>query len=547
MNRIRSVPRIRTAGAVRRVPFALGMLYPALAALLLASTAGARAATAAASLEARVDGGTIRGAIEHSVIAFKGIPFAAPPVGALRWAPPQPVKPWTGVRPAMHFGPDCAQLPTPGDMAPLRTVSKEDCLYLNVWRPRAASARALPVMVWIYGGGFVDGGSSPAVYDGTEFARDGVVLVSFNYRLGNFGLFAFPELSRQAAGGLLGNYTLMDQIAALQWVRRNAAAFGGDPRNVTIFGESAGGMSVNALLMSPLARGLFAKAIIESGAGSDNMYPLRPLAGSAQSAQAMGLRLARHLGVAGAGAGALARLRALPAARLVNGLNLASMSSDQTYVGGPIVDGRLYLGAPTHVYAAGGGARVPVMIGANTDEIGELKATSLGALWRSFGPDAAAARRVYDPDGRRTLQEVSTAAGGDQVMLEPARAIARLLSARGQRVYEYRFGYVASSLRNSLSGAPHASEIPFVFDTVAARYGKSTSRADEAMARAVHAYWVAFARTGRPDPRGEPAWPEYHRSSDVLMSFTDHGPGAEVDPWKRRLDLAARAAERRAH
>lgn len=500
----------------------------------------ARARVSTAPLEVRVHGGVVRGTVEHGVIAFEGIPYAAPPVGALRWAPPHPVKRWSGIRPVLHFRPDCAQLPTPGDDGPVRTVPGENCLYLNVWRPKGRSAHGLPVMVWIYGGGFVDGGTSPAIHDGTQFARDGVVLVSFNYRLGNFGFFAFPALERQPAG-LRADYTLMDQIAALHWVRRNVASFGGDPNNVTIFGESAGGMSVNALLMSPLARGLFAKAIIESGAGRDNILPLRPLSGSADSAEAIGIRLARHLGIEGEGPGALAELRALPAVKLVDGLNMNTEPSDPTYVGGPILDAKLYPGAPTKVYAAGGGARVPVMIGANTHEIGPAIPASLPALWRTFGADSAAARRIYDPDGRRTLQEAATAAGGDQWMVEPARAIARLLSARGQRVYEYRFDYVATALRKTVSGAPHASEIPYVFDTVSARYGKGTSRADEAMARVVHAYWIAFARTGRPDPTGLPAWPEYHQSSDELMSFTDHGPVPEADPWKTRLDVAERA------
>ena len=467
-------------------------------------------------LDVRVDGGVVRGRLEHGVIAFKGIPYAAPPVGALRWEPPGPVKPWTGVRPALHFGPDCAQLPTPGDAAPLRTASKENCLYLNVWRPKARSAHRLPVMVWIYGGGFVDGGTSPAIYGGTGFARDGVVLVSFNYRLGNFGFFAFPALDRHAAGGPRADFALMDQIAALRWVRRYAAAFGGDPHNVTLFGESAGGMSVNALLMSPLARGLFARAIIESGGGRDNIYSLRPLSGGPDSAEAVGVRLARHLGIEGEGPAALAQLRAVPAVRLVGSLNMTTELSDPTYAGGPILDPRLYPGAPTKVYAAGGGARVPVMIGANTDEI---------------GPPTA----------------VSPAAGGDLWMVEPARAIARILSARGQPVYEYRFGYIATALPRTHSGAPHASEIPYVFDTVAARYGKQASRADEEMARVVHSYWIAFARTGRPDPRGEPAWPQYHRSTDELMSFTDRGPVPEADPWKQRLDVAERASVRAGH
>jgi para-nitrobenzyl esterase len=402
----------------------------------------------------------------------------------------------------------------------------------------------MPVMVWIYGGGFVDGGTSPAVYDGTAFARDGVVLVSFNYRLGNFGFFAFPALSRQAHGQLLGNYAFMDQIAALRWVQRNAAAFGGDSRNVTIFGESAGGVSVNALLMTPLARGLFAKAIIESGGGRSNIYPRRPLSAPGDSAERVGIALARHLGVEGEDAGALASLRALPAARLIDGLNMATEPDDHTYVGGPILDGKLYPGTPVRIYEAGGGARVPVMIGANTAEIGHVSAASLPALWASYGPYAAAARRIYDPDGRRSLEEVSSAAGSDLWMVEPARAIARILSARGQRVYEYRFDYVATSLRNTTAGAPHASEIPFAFDTVAAHYGKETSRTDEAMARAVHAYWVAFARTGRPAAVGEPAWPEYRTGTDRLMWFTNHGPVAETDPWRMRLDLVERVTAR---
>ncbi len=288
--------------------FAAWTLWVGLA--CMASLAPARAQAATTPLEVRVDGGIVRGALEHGVIAFEGIPYAAPPVGALRWAPPQPVKRWRGVRPALQFGPDCAQLPTPGDDGPVRTVPRENCLYANVWRPRARSAHGLPVMVWVYGGGFVDGGTSPAIHDGAQFARDGVVLVSFNYRLGNFGFFAFPALDRQRPAGLRGDYAFMDQIAALQWVRRNVASFGGDPHNVTLFGESAGGISVNALLMSPLARGLFAKAIIESGAGRDNISSLRPLAGAVDSAEAMGVRLAWILGIGGegpAGAGSTTR------------------------------------------------------------------------------------------------------------------------------------------------------------------------------------------------------------------------------------------------
>jgi para-nitrobenzyl esterase len=464
--------------------------------------------------QAIVDGGVVQGAVHQGVLSFKGIPFAAPPVGALRWRPPQPVPAWSGARKAVNYGPDSMQVPFPSDAAPLRVSPAEDCLYLNVWRPAHAPAHKLPVMVWIYGGAFVNGGSSPAVYDGSQFARDDIVLVSFNYRLGNFGFFAHPALSSEQRGDLLGNYAFMDQIAALQWVRRNIDAFGGDPEDVTILGESAGGTSVHMLLTTPLAHGLFHKAIIQSAGGRPGFVRRRALAGDADSAESIGVALARRFGIAGQGPEALARLRDIPADKLVGGLNMATFARDATYVGGPILDGELCLGAPTDLYAAGTGARVPVLIGANSMDLGFPEADT---------PDA----------------------GSDQRMVEPARAIARLLSMRGQPVYAFRFSYVAESLRTTHRGAPHASEIPFVFDTVVARYGKNLSAADRAIARTVHRYWSAFARSGRPEIPGEPAWPAYHVASDLIMDFTDRGPIAGPDPWKVRLDLAQRANERR--
>ena len=501
---------------------------------------GVPAHAAQAPLTVKTQYGRVRGALEHRVLAFKGIPYAAPAQGALRWAAPQPPRPWRGVRPALGFAPDCMQRPTPGDMAPLRTQPSENCLYVNIWRPARATHTPLAVMVWIYGGGFVDGGTSPAVHDGTAFARDGVVLVSFNYRLGNFGFFAFPALVRR--GLPAGNFALMDQIAALRWVRRNIAAFGGNPHNVTIFGESAGGMSVNALLISPLARGLFQKAIVESGGGRALM-PIRPLRGGAGSAEAMGVRLARHLGVTGEGMRALQALRALPAERVLDRLNMATQPQDKTYVGGPVIDQKTYFGPAVHEYAKGMGARVPVMIGTNSEDLGWVGARSLPALFAQFGRYAGEARAVFDPHGTLTLQQVCAEVGGARDMLEPARAIARILSARGQPVYEYRFSYVATSMRRLwASGAPHASEIPYVFDTVRAHYGARTTAADEAMARAMHRYWVAFAKTGRPDPAGEPVWPRLHARSDRLLNFTERGPAAERDPWGKRLDLVRRLA-----
>ncbi|HTP32877.1 MAG TPA: carboxylesterase family protein, partial [Candidatus Acidoferrales bacterium] len=229
----------------------------------------------------RVDGGEVQGAVDDGVVSFKGIPFAAPPVGDLRWRPPQPLVPWTGVRQAVEFGADCMQGrfgPAPAPGAPAVRMPSEDCLYVNVWRPAsAASGAKLPVMVWIYGGGFVGGSSSSPNTSGVEFAKHGVVLVAANYRLGRFGFFAFPALSRERPDETKANYAYMDQIAALQWVKRNITAFGGDPNNVTIFGFSAGGVSVHSLLASPMARGLFHKAIAESGGSRDSVLTARPM------------------------------------------------------------------------------------------------------------------------------------------------------------------------------------------------------------------------------------------------------------------------------
>ena len=500
------------------------------------SASAARAAHA--PLEAKTQYGWVRGAHERGVIAFKGIPYAAPPRGALRWAAPQPAAPWRGVRSALEYGPDCKQRPTPGDAAPLRTRPSEDCLYVNVWRPAQRSGRPLPVMVWIYGGWYVDGGTSPAIYDGSGFARDGVVLVSLNYRLGNFGFFAFPALGR--TGAAQGDFGIMDQIAALRWVRRNIAAFGGDPHNVTLFGESAGGASVNTLLISPAARGLFQKAIIESGGGAGWLAPERPLTGGPQSGEAMGVRLARHLGIQGQGAHALAALRALPSGTLVDGLNMATLHGDVNFAGGPLVDEQLYFGAAVREYARGMGARVPVMIGATSADLGSSHAKSLHGLFARFGAQAAPARAAFDPSGTLPLQQLRDEVGGTRWMIEPARAIARILSARGQPVYEYRFCYIPTSMRGKWWGAWHATEIPFVFDTVREHYGSETSRADEEMARQMHSYWLAFVRTGRPDPAGEPTWPRYAKGTDRLMNFSNHGPHAQRDPWRQRLDLSER-------
>jgi para-nitrobenzyl esterase len=501
----------------------------------------AAAASGAASnpRTARIEPGQVSGVVADGVASFKGIPYAAPPKGALRWRPPQPVASWTGLRAANAYGRDCMQEPFPTDAAPLRTTPDEDCLYLNVWAPESKTAAALPVMVWIHGGGFVNGGSSPAVYDGARFARQDVVLVSFNHRLGRFGFFAHPALSKDAPEGLLGNYGFLDQIAVLHWVKRNIAAFGGDPGNVTIFGESAGGASVNTLMISPLAAGLFHKAIVQSGGGRTNRAaPPKRL----RDAEAIGLAFARRAGVSGDDAAALAALRTLPAAMLVGGMNLAT-PQPETY-SGPIVDGRIVPAEIETLFRGAHQARVPYLVGANALEFGmvPLPPTIVDAMFEAFGADREKALAAYDPEGKGDKPRLGALLMSDQGMVEPARLLARLTSAAGQATWAYRFSYVATSLRDKAIGALHATEIPFVFATVRAKYAAATSREDEAVGDVMNAYWTAFARTGDPNGQGRPRWPSYSTDPDVILDFVAGPPVARPDPAKARLDLVERLA-----
>lgn len=502
---------------------------PRLAVLLLA----ALPASAFAEPAATIDSGAVRGVTAGDVESFKGIPFAAPPVGPLRWQPPQPAARWTGTRAATDYGHDCMQKPFPSDAAPLGTAPSEDCLVLNVWRPAGTKpGTKLPVMVWIYGGGFVNGGSSPAVYDGSAFARQGIVTVSFNYRLGRFGFFAHPALKQG------GNFGLMDQQAALQWVKRNIAAFGGDPAQVTIVGESAGGMSVTALLGSPAARGLFTRAVIMSGGGRVDA-PLRKLhedQPGMPSADKVGADFARSVGVEGEDVAALARLRALPAEAIIADLNLATPPDGRKLYTGPVEDGVTLAGSTEAVLARAGQAPVPVMVGATGADIGFLPVKTKDEAFATFGADAAAARADYDPKGDRDTGAVIAAIGGDRFMVEPARHIAAQVAKAAQPVFYYRFSYVADSVRKEWAGAYHASDIPYFFDTVAAKYGAALTPQDAGMAKAMNRYLAAFVKTGVPSAEGLPAWPRFEKKGPMM----DFSAGGKLivgpDPWEKRLD-----------
>lgn len=504
-------------------------------------TLAAQAVFAQAS-PVKTESGSLQGVTQGSVESFKGVPFAAPPVGNLRWRAPQPAKPWSGVRKADTYSSDCMQVPFPSDAAPLGTAPSEDCLYLNVWRPAGTPANAkLPVMFWIYGGGFVNGGSSPAVYDGSKFAEKGVVFVSANYRLGRFGFFAFPELTKENADGMVGNYGFMDQIAALKWVQKNIAAFGGDPSNVTVFGESAGGFSVSMLLTSPLSGGLFTRAIIESGGGRTNLGGPRflntALPNGPASAESIGVEFARSVGVEGTGREALEALRKLPAEKVRGTLNMATMS--QPGYSGPMIDGQVVVTEPQSAYLAGAGWHVPIMIGTNSLDIGFGAAASKEALFAPFGADREKAMAAYDPTGNGDLKAVAYSVYMDRFMTEPARFVAGIFASEGMPSYVYRFSYVAESMRGQWPGAPHATEIPFVFDTVKAKYGKDLAPNDEKIAQDMLNYWVAFAKTGDPSTGNTPAWPRYSATTDQILNFTTDGPVAETDPWKARLDVTS--------
>ena len=505
---------------------------------------------AAAPQPVKIVTGQVQGVVADGVESFKGIPFAAPPLGDLRWRAPQPAAKWSGVKVADTYGHDCMQTPFGGDAAPLGTTPAEDCLVVNVWRPEGVAKDAkLPVIFWIYGGGFVNGGSSPSVYDGSSFAKKGVIMVSANYRLGRFGFFGFPELTKQNKdNGLLGNYGYMDQIAALKWVQANIAAFGGDPANVTIFGESAGGGSVHMLMTSTQAKGLFAKAIVQSGGGRGNLMGNRELRTdkpNMPSSETLGVNLAKKHGIQGTGAEALAALRKLSAEQINDGLGMMTMQNAANTYGGPMVDGVIVTEAPQSAYETGRQAKVPFMIGATSADIGFGFAPSKEAAFAAFGAFAAQAKAAYDPDGSKSLQEINTQIAMDRMMVEPSRFVAATIAKQGIPAYEFRFGYVADSMKDEWkTGTPHATEIPYVMNTVKAKYGDKLTAKDARIADQTNSYWANFAKTGNPNGEGLPEWPQYDPKADVLMIFTPEGvPVAQADPWKARMDVTAAAAD----
>ncbi|MGD0864088.1 MAG: carboxylesterase/lipase family protein [Rhizomicrobium sp.] len=483
----------------------------ALAAILICLTS----LPAWAQPQARIAQGALSGASEGTTSVFKDIPFAAPPVGPLRWRAPQAAPGWQGVRDASAFGPVCPQSNVPGR---LQLPQSEDCLTLNIWTPSAEPGAKLPVMVWIYGGSFVFGGSASPIYDSVELAERGVVVVTLNYRLGWLGFFDHPTLSAANPGEPTGNFGLLDQIAALNWVQKNIAAFGGDPSNVTIFGESAGGMSVNDLSVSPLARGLFAKAISESGLG------LWTIPTSAQ-AQQKTIAFAALENATDASSDALAKLRGLSVDEI-----LADQAKMQPTLPAPFVDGTVLPDQPAALFSQGKMAHVPYLAGSNSDEATLMKPIHMtnDDMLKPFGDALPGVRKVYEADGKLSDDQFARQVFDDALFASGAQGLATFETKLGEPGYVYYFDYLFDGLRLFSSGVGHGGEVPFVFGftglsqdpNYAAKIKFATDK-DKSIAAMMEGYWTNFAKTGNPNGAGLPQWSPTAASAPETLVVND--------------------------
>lgn len=504
----------------------------------------ATAAAAAVPAPVHLDGGWVQGMREQGMTVYEGIPFAAPPVGPLRWHDPEPPANWPSVLHADRFGPSCIQTPLrmPG-MPPMRM--SEDCLYLNVWRPATSAHGRLPVMVWIYGGGFMFGSAAQPLYDGARLAAHGVVVVSIAYRVGPMGFLALPALNAESAHHVSGNYGLLDQIAGLSWVKRNIAAFGGDPARVTIFGESAGAISVSILAASPLAHGLFAGAISESG-GSFGPPRLPPYPGenvpTLAQADQTGLAFEKQLGVS-----SLAQLRRLPPETIQR----ASAPVGEFW---PVLDGYVIPADQYTLYQEGRYNDTPVLIGTNSDEgvifgAAPSRSAYVHAVHQRFGPFAAQILAAY-PASPTGWRQASMDVMRDTAFGWGTWAWARLQARTGKsQVYIYYFAHIpprpAHSPWKNAIGAVHSEEMVYVFQHLSQTPALHWTAVDRELSDDMGTYWTNFAKYATPNGPGVPHWPAFTDARPAVMHFTNAPQAGGVANLKQLRALNAYFAWRR--
>jgi para-nitrobenzyl esterase len=474
----------------------------------------------------RIESGLISGVKSDSsdVVAFKGIPFAAPPVGELRWKAPQPVQPWEGVKKCDAFGPSPMQAkPTPfmvytsEFLIPEQPIS-EDCLYLNVWT-KAKQREKKPVFVWIYGGGFTGGGTAVPIYDGEALAKKGIIFVSVNYRLGVFGFLAHPELTKESPNNSSGNYGLLDQIAALKWVKKNIEAFGGDPDNITIDGQSAGSMSVSCLVASPVAKGLFNKAIAESG----SMFILNPLitTGKLEGAEQQGVKLAETVR-----ASSLKELRNVPAADL--------MKFRGQYA--PIVDGYVLPKPISEIFAEGRQNDVPLITGWNADEGFVFSFKKKEAFEQQakeqYGADADEFLKYYPANTDEEAASSQVKLSRDMTFAASGYKWASLQSSQGKSpVYVYYFARKLPATADYVKyGAFHTGEVAYAMNNLKFLH-RPWEPVDFQLAKLMSSYWINFITSGNPNGEGLPPWPKFNTNTKQAMVFDKASGKQELPDW----------------
>jgi para-nitrobenzyl esterase len=481
----------------------------------------------------KVEGGLVSGVVGAGgdVRSFKGIPFAAAPVGALRWKAPQAVAGWQGVKVCDHFGaspmqdkPEAFSMWSEEFLIPAAPIS-EDCLYLNVWTGAKSPKEKRPVLVWIYGGGFGSGGSAAPIYDGEAMARKGIIFVSINYRVGVFGFFAHPELTKESADHASGNYGLMDQLAGLKWVQNNIAVFGGDPKNVTIAGQSAGSMSVNCLVASPIAKGLFQKAIAESGAEFIKQSP------SLGAAEAEGQRLMQSMKLA-----SIADLRAVPA---------GDLQKQPGNLRGPIVDGYVLPDAVFNIFAAGKENKISLLTGWNEDE-GFVSEPMMSAadfskdIHTKYGVNAGGLLQYYPArtDSQAAVSQLRLSR--DVIFGVENYTFANVEGGRGAKVYVYRFKRKPPATGEYVKyGAFHTAEVPYAYNNLQF-VNRPWEPVDHRLAELMCTYWANFARNGNPNGKGLPVWDAYSSGRERVMFLSEQSGSADL-PDKAALDLLFKA------